>query len=189
MDLHPDRALAVTLLADNRTAIAQAIVRLARRLEPRWANVPSAVAEASAENQLKAVEKFLKTDDPTQILDIIRDLVRLRRHVGFGVGDFAVKSHAYLPVIRKVFMRSKVPLAESLSAYDIVEGTMLPLMARILQEMVAAPVEDRVDDLDDLDDTVPGARRAALISLNPFTMVDVEEDLRPTRASRVTLDR
>ena len=137
MDLTPDRALAVALLADNRTSIAQAIVRLARRLEPRWGNVPGSVAEKSAENQLKAVERFLKTDDPTAILELVADLVRLRRHTGFGVGDFAVKSHAYLPVLRKVFMRSKHPLEESLRAYDVVESAMLPLVARILQEALA----------------------------------------------------
>lgn len=188
MDIDKDRALAVMLLADNRTSIAQAIVRLARRLEPRWGNVQGSVAEASAETQLKAVERFLKNDDPQPILDLVRDLVRLRKHVGFGVADFAAKSHAYLPVIRKVFMRSPHPLAESLRAFDFVEGAMLPLIARTLQEIVAAPAEDNPDDLDELEDTVPGARRQP-ISLNPFTMIDVEAELvRPRGAARITPD-
>lgn len=171
-----DRTTAVTLLAERRTEIAQAIVRLARRLEPRWSNVPQAVAEASAATQLRTVEKFLRTGDASELLSTVRQLMTLRQHSGFGVGDFAVKSHAYLPVIRKVFLRVKHPTADAMRAYDVVESAMLPLIALLLTEL-APPVPQKLDELDEEEDTVPGARAGQVRSLNPFTMVDVDAEL------------
>jgi hypothetical protein len=176
MNLDKDRALAVALLAEHRQHIAQSIVRFTRRLEPRWTAVPTSVAEASAAAQLRSVEEFLKTDDPEPLLTVIRDAARLRRHVGFEVGDFAVKSHAYLPVIRKVFMSTNRLPSESLRAYEVVESAMLPLMARLLKELAAAPAEITADELEDQTDTVPRNKKQ-VVSLNPFTMVDVEADL------------
>lgn len=176
LDTNPDRALAVMLLAERRTEIAQAIVRLARRLEPRWTTVPQSVAEASAATQVRAVEKFLSTGDASELLSTVRQLVKLRQHGGFGVGDFAIKSHAYLPVIRKVFLRAKLPAGDGMRAYDIVESAMLPLIALLLTEL-APPVAQKFDELDEEEDTVPGARAAQVLSLNPFTMVDVDAEL------------
>lgn len=175
LPLDHDRTVAVTLLAERRTEIAAAIVRLARRLEPRWQSVPLPVAEASAAMQLRAVERFLRTGNADDLLGTVRELVKLRQHGGFGVGDFAVKSHAYLPVIRKVFLRVKKPHEEALRAYDVVESAMLPLIALLLTEM-APPVPQHFDELDEQEDTVPGARTVP-VSLNPFTMVDVEAEL------------
>lgn len=176
LDTQPDRTLAVTLLAERRTEIAQAIVRLARRLEPRWGTVPQSVAEASATTQLRAVEKFLRTGDASELLSTVRELVKLRQHGGFGVGDFAIKSHAYLPVIRRVFLRVKHPTSDAMRAYDVVESAMLPLIALLLTEL-APPVLQNFDELDEEEDTVPGARAAQVQSLNPFTMVDVDAEL------------
>jgi hypothetical protein len=170
-----DRSLALTLLAEHRARIAAAVVRFARRLEPKWTAVPETVAMASATNQIKAIEQFLRSDDGEVLLSTVRDLVRLRKHTGFGVGDFAVKSHAYLPVIRRVFLQSNRAQSDSLRAYDVVESAMLPMIARLLQELAAEPADTSLDD-DDTDVTVPG-KRGALHSLNPFTMVDVDADL------------
>jgi hypothetical protein len=176
MELEKDRALAVQLLSENRTQIAQAIVRLTRRLEPRWTSVPQQVAEASAAAQLRAVEHFLKTNDSGQLMTTIMDAAKLRRHVGFEVGDFAVKSHAYLPVIRKIFLQQNRLPSETMRAYEIVESTMLPLIARILKELTSVPPEMSVDEADEQTDTVPHGKKIP-ISLNPFTMIDVEADL------------
>jgi len=172
-----DRALAITLLAEYRKEIAESIVKFTRRLEPRWTSVPAQVAEKSAANQLRAVEDFLRTSDSNALLETIRDLVRLRKHVGFAVGDFAVKSHAYLPIIRKTFLKSNRLSSEVMRSDDVVESAMLPLIARILQELANAPDEASVDELEDSEDTVPGGRAPHLVSLNPFTMVDIEADM------------
>ena len=106
----------------------------------------------------------------------MRELVKLRQHGGFGVGDFAVKSHAYLPVIRKVFLRAKQPASDAMRAYDLVESAMLPLIALLLTEL-APPLPQRFEELDEQEDTVPGARAGVVRSINPFTMVDVDAEL------------
>ncbi len=182
-----ERALAIRLLAEQRARIAAGVRRLGCKLEPRFESIPAEVAEASIASLLRDLEHFLATGDHRPLASTVRATVRLRRHVGFSSGDFAVYSHAYLPIIRKVFLQAgEQPLA-TMRAFDQVENAVLPVMARLLSDvaLVGEPASDA-----DIDDTKPSlASPRGSQAPNPFVSLSVDEELTdpgrgpPTRRS------
>ncbi|MDP2345006.1 MAG: hypothetical protein Q8O67_28935 [Deltaproteobacteria bacterium] len=128
-------ALALQLLdEDRRKEIARGVFRLARRLEPALESIPEATAEGSIASFARGLELYLRTGDVAALVDIVRATVVLRRLGGFGTPILLAMSHAYLPIIRKVFLRHAPDIARGLAAYDVVESAVLPLIVRLLQE-------------------------------------------------------
>lgn len=165
-------ALAIRLLSENRPRIARGVRRLGARLEPRFESIPSEVSEASIAGFLRDLEQLLATGDPEPLASTARATIRLRKHVGFTAAHFAVYSHAYLPVIRKIFLQAGGLPLPALRAYDEVENVVLPFMARILTDfplMDDAPEEENAD-------TQP-ARAAPGRSANPFISVSVDDEV------------
>lgn len=182
-----ERALAIRLLSEHRARIAAGIRRLGTKLEPRFGSIPAEVAEASIATFLRDLEHFLATGDPEPLASTVRATIRLRRHVGFSGAHFAVYSHAYLPIVRKVFLQAGELPIPTLRAFDQVENAVLPVMARLLSDvaMSADPASDA-----DFDDTQPSlASPRGSHPLNPFLSLSVDEELTdpgrgpPTRRS------
>lgn len=170
-----ESSLAIRLLSDHRARIAAGVRRLGSKLEPRFASIPDEVTEASISTFLRDLEHFLATGDAAPLASTVRATIRLRRHVGFTAAHFAVYSHAYLPIIRKVFLQSGELPVPALRAYDLVENAVLPVMARLLADFALAG--DPATDGDD-DDTQPSlASPRGGRTLNPFLSLSVDDEL------------
>ncbi|MCC7110755.1 MAG: hypothetical protein IT382_15790 [Deltaproteobacteria bacterium] len=169
------RQLAIRLLSENRTRIARGIRRLGARLEPKFENIPAEVSEASIAGFLRDLEHFLRSNDAGPLASTVRATVRLRRVVGFTAADFAVFSHAYLPVIRRVFVQAAELPLPALRAFDDVENVLLPVMARLLADFALAGL---VDPEAEGDDTAPSlAAPSTGKNVNPFAYLSVDEEL------------
>ncbi|OGQ17021.1 MAG: hypothetical protein A2138_09125 [Deltaproteobacteria bacterium RBG_16_71_12] len=133
------------------------------------------MSEASICTFLRDLEHFLATGDAAPLASTARATIRLRRHVGFSAAHFAVFSHAYLPIIRKVFLQSGELPIPALRAFDRVENAVLPVMARLLADF--AVVGDSSSDGED-DDTQPSlASPRCDRALNPFLSLSVDDEL------------
>lgn len=169
------RALAIRLLSENRARIARGIRRLGSRLEPKFDSIPAEASEASIAGFLRDLEHFLKTNDAEPLASTVRATVRLRRHVGFTPSDFAVFSHAYLPVIRRVFIQAAEQPLPALRAFDDVENVVLPVLARLLADFALAGL---IDPEAEGEDTQPsGYVPSTGKNVNPFAYLSVEEEL------------
>lgn len=182
-----ERALAIRLLSQHRARIAAGIHRLGCKLEPRFETIPAEVAEASIAGLLRDLEQFLATGDHQPLASTVRATVRLRRHVGFSAAHFAVFSHAYLPIIRKVFLQSgELPLP-TMRAFDQVENAVLPVLARLLSDVAAVGDPALPGDVDDTQPSLASPRGSHVP--NPFVSLSVDEELTdpgrgpPTRRS------
>ncbi len=182
-----ERALAIRLLSDHRARIAAGIRRLGCKLEPRFEGIPDEVAEASIATLLRDLEHFLATGDHKPLASTVRATIRLRRHGGFSSAHFAVFSHAYLPVIRKVFLQAgELPLP-TLRAFDQVENAVLPVMARLLSDVAMVGDAAADEEADDTQPSLASPRRSQ--APNPFVSLSVDDELTdpgrgpPTRRS------
>lgn len=169
------RALAIRLLSDNRERIARGVRRLGARLEPRFESIPAEVSEASIAGFLRDLEHFLRSGDAEPLASTVRATVRLRRHVGFTPAHFAVFSHAYLPVIRRVFLQAAELPLPALRAFDDVENVVLPVLARLLADFALAGPANAEDEIDDTQPALAAPRTGR--NANPFLSLSVDEEL------------
>lgn len=170
-----ESALAIRLLSEQRARIAAGVCRLGAKLEPRFESIPAEVTEASIATFLRDLEHFLATGDAGPLASTVRATIRLRRHVGFSAAHFAVYSHAYLPIIRKVFLQSGELPIPVLRAYDKVENAVLPVMARLLADFALAGEGASDDEFDDTQPSLASPRGDR--ALNPFLSLSVDEEL------------
>ena len=137
--MNSNLTLALQLLDDDhKRQIGRGVFRLAKRLDARLGSIPDAAGEGSIANFVRAVEGFLRTNDPQPLMETVRGAVELRRLAGYEVPQLMAISHAYLPVIRKVFLHDAADPKAALGAFEVVESAVLPLMVRLLQEFHAA---------------------------------------------------
>jgi hypothetical protein len=169
----PERRRAVELLAKHRTLIARGVYTLGSRLDPVVKTVPINVAEASVGNILRALESYLLTNDPEPLMETIRTTAQLRHLTGYKMQQLMAMSHCYLPVIRKVFQKNG---DAELAAFDVVESVGLPFIIRMLDELYLT-YADHGSDFDDDEITAKRNRADPTEEPNPFTMVDVEEEI------------
>lgn len=166
--MNPNLVLALQLLdAEHRKEIGRGVFRLASRLEPSLASIPASTGEGSIANFIRAVEVYLRTGDAASLFDIVHSTVALRRLGGFGTPVIQAVSHAYLPIIRKVFLRHAPDVTRGLAAYDVVESAVLPLIVRLLQEVTA---QEGVDSF-------ANVKTEETPETPPFELVSVDQQL------------
>lgn len=164
------RALALQLLTERTEIIGRVAFRLAKRLDPRMSTLPEDVAAASIATTMRALESFLRTGDPTPVVTAIESVAALRSLIGWSEAHFLVMGNAYLPALRKVFLRYAPDPARGLAAYDVVESAALPLVVRLMQQLQAGTLQ-RPDATAEfrLPHTEPGD------ATNPFRSVSLDD--------------
>jgi hypothetical protein len=173
--------LAVRLLNDDgRREIARGVFRLGCRLAPAVASIPAATAEGSIATFMLALANYLKSGDSEPLVETVRSTASLRRLGGFDLPFLLVMSHAYLPVIRKVFLRQAQDVHSGLRAYDLVESAVLPVIATLLRELASETGPGHGFDEDEVDDSPFG--RMPKTEEQPerpaFELISIEEEFR-----------
>jgi hypothetical protein len=129
--------LASQLLRRHTVVIGAGVYKLLCRLVPSYRSVDSAAVARSAGHFVNAVARFIDDGDSVPLFAIGNEMVKLRTVSGFATSDMIIGVQVYLPVIRKAFLAHAPTTAAALGAYDVVEGVLLPLQARFIQQLVA----------------------------------------------------
>ncbi len=139
------RELAIRLLADNRDHIGRSVYQLTCRLQPHWADVDENAFVHNTHTVLRAVQDYLAGGDPEVIINLARDLLRVRRLAGFTGPEFHLALHTYLPVVRKAFLARAPTMRQGLAAFDVAESICLPLFSRLLEAIARADEQTAPD--------------------------------------------
>lgn len=156
------RAYAIKLLERDRARIAVAVARQLTALVPKYRTVPLASVEASTERVLSALARFVAGEGERHLLGELDRTFEARASEGYSSADLVIRTHAFLPVLRRFFCERSDDLRLGIAAYEEIEATCLGLMRHIV--VLALEAQKSTD---------PGFRKKPSSSAPPWPPVPI----------------
>lgn len=126
---------AIELIDGSKDGLTDAVSRQILKFVPRYKGAD--LLETNVRAILDGIAIMVRGESREELVKTVEVITSNRSATGFSVGDYALASMCFLPVLRKFFLECDPE--RGLEMYDIVESVSFPFMAQCISIFVEGP--------------------------------------------------